>query len=78
LVPYCTFGAAKGIDPALLDKVRKSLLELTLDDTTKIDGERLKVLKAAWIDGFEWLLDSDYDPVRDMARRTNMPPYQNF
>jgi phosphonate transport system substrate-binding protein len=78
LVPYCTFGAAAGTDPQVVSKLRQALLELTPAATAEVDGERLKVLKAAWIDGFEELLDSDYDPIRDMARRVNMPPYQNY
>jgi phosphonate transport system substrate-binding protein len=78
IVPYCTFGAAKGIDPGIMRKVRQSLLELKPADTVEIGGERVKVLKAAGIDGYEELLDSDYNPIRDMARRVNMPPYQKY
>lgn len=78
IVPYCTFGAAKGIDPGIMKKVRQALLELKPADTVEIGGERIKVLKAAGIDGYEELLDSDYNPIRDMARRVNMPPYQKF
>jgi len=78
LVPYCTFGAAGTTDPQLVKKVRKALVELKPSDTVEIDGERIKVLDAAWIDGFEELLDSDYDQLREMARRANMPPYQKF
>lgn len=78
LIPYCTFGAAKNTDPKLVEKVRKALLELKPTDTVEIDGERVKVMKAAWIDGFEELLDKDYDVIRDMARRVNMPPYQKY
>lgn len=78
LIPYCTFGAAKDTDPKLAEKVRKALLELKPTDTVEIDGERVKVMKAAWIDGFEELLDKDYDVIRDMARRVNMPPYQTY
>ncbi len=78
LIPYCTFGSAKETDPELVTKVRKALLALTPETTVAIDGEQVKVLKAAWIDGFEDLQDRDYDLVRDMARRTNMPPYQVF
>ena len=47
-------------------------------DTAVVDGEQLKVMKAAWIDGYEELLDSDYDPIREMAKRVNMPPYQKY
>ncbi|OHB29445.1 MAG: ABC transporter substrate-binding protein [Desulfuromonadaceae bacterium GWC2_58_13] len=78
IVPYCTFGAAPDLDPVIFAKVRQALLELTPTDTVEIDGERVKVLKAAWVDGFEELLDSDYDPIREMARRVNMPPYQTY
>lgn len=78
IVPYCTFGAAKGIDPGIVRKVRQALVELKPDATVDIDGERVKVLRSAWVDGYEELLDSDYNPVRDMARRANMPPYQNY
>jgi phosphonate transport system substrate-binding protein len=77
-IPYCTFGVAKGTDPALVKKVKDALLALKPEDTAEVDGERLKVLKAAWIDGYEELLDSDYDPIREMAKRVNMPPYQKY
>ncbi len=78
LVPYCTFGAARETDPALVEKVSRVLRELKPTDTVEIDGERVKVLGAAWIDGFEELLDSDYDGLREMARRANMPPYEKY
>lgn len=78
LIPYCTFGAAANVDSALVEKVKKALLELKPADTAEVDGERLKILKSAWIDGYEALVDKDFDPVRDMARRVNMPPYQKF
>jgi len=35
-------------------------------------------MKAAWIDGFEELTDKDYDIIREMAKRVNMPPYQQY
>lgn len=78
LIPYCTFGAAATTDPALVAKVKKALLELKATDSAEVDGEKLTVLKAAWIDGYEELTDKDYDPVREMAKRVNMPPYQKF
>jgi phosphonate transport system substrate-binding protein len=77
-IPYCTFGASKDVDAKLAEDFRKALVELTPKSTVEINGEVLKVLDAAWIDGFETLLDRDYDPIRAMARRTNMPPYQEF
>lgn len=78
LIPYCTFGAAAHVDAELLRKLQQALLDLTPETTVEFAGERVKVLKAAWIDGFEPLLDRDYDPIRAMARRANMPPYQKF
>jgi len=78
LVPYCTFGAAAEVDPDLVARFQKALLELTPESTALVDGERVKVLKAAWIDGFGELQDNDYDVLRDQLRRVNMPPYQKF
>jgi phosphonate transport system substrate-binding protein len=78
IIPYCTFGASKDVDAELAEKFRKVLVELTPETTVEIDGETIKVLDSAWVDGFETLLDQDYDPIRDMARRVNMPPYQEF
>lgn len=77
-IPYCTFAAAKGTDPGLVKKVKDALLSLQQADLAYVDGERIKVLKAAGIDGYEELLDSDYDPIRGMAKRVNMPPYQKY
>jgi ABC-type phosphate/phosphonate transport system substrate-binding protein len=77
-IPYCTFAAAKGTDPDLVKKVKEALFALKPTDTAVVDGEQLKVLKAAWIDGYEELRDSDYDPIREMAKRANMPPYQKY
>lgn len=77
-IPYCTFASAKGTDPALVKKVKDALMNLKPSDTGEVDGERLKVLKAAWIDGYEDLLDSDYNIIREMAKRVNMPPYQKY
>lgn len=78
LIPYCTFGAAAKTDPALVEKVRSALLSLKPSDMVDVDGERVQVLKAAWIDGYEALADKEYDAVREMAKRAKMPPYQNL
>jgi phosphonate transport system substrate-binding protein len=78
IIPYCTFGVGKDVDAKVVDKVRKALAALTPASTAEVDGERVKVLKAAWVDGFEELLDSDFDPLREMARRAKMPPYEEY
>lgn len=77
-IPYCTFGVGKDVDPALVRKVKEALMSLKPSDTAVVDGEQIKVLKAAWIDGYEELLDSDYDPIREMAKRVNVAPYQKY
>ncbi len=78
IFPYCTFGARKDVDKQLVQKFQQALVELTHADTVDYQGEQLKVLASAWIDGFEALEDSDYNLLREMAKRANMPPYQEF
>lgn len=78
IFPYCTFGARNDLDPALIKRFQQTLVNLTDADTVDYQGETLKVLASAWIDGFEALQDSDYDELREMAKRANMPPYQEF
>ncbi|RME35012.1 MAG: phosphate/phosphite/phosphonate ABC transporter substrate-binding protein [Deltaproteobacteria bacterium] len=78
IFPYCTFSAAADVDASLVARVRQALLELTPATTVDLDGEQVKVLKATWVDGYEGLSDKDYDILRQMARRANMPPYQQF
>ncbi|PLX98482.1 MAG: ABC transporter substrate-binding protein [Desulfuromonas sp.] len=78
VIPYCTFGAASSIPEEMVSRFRKALLAITPETTVKYNGETLKVLDSAWISGFEQLSDSDYDPIRRMARNANMPPYQEF
>jgi ABC-type phosphate/phosphonate transport system substrate-binding protein len=78
LIPYCTFVSSEKADPKLVAKVRQALLELKPADTVELNGERVKVMKAAWVDGYEELPVSAYDPIREMARRTNMPPFQKL
>jgi len=78
IFPYCTFGASKDVDPELVQRFRKALVALTAETTVDFGGEKVQVLKSAWVDGFEQLLDSDYDNLRGMAKRANMPPYQEF
>jgi phosphonate transport system substrate-binding protein len=78
IIPYCTFGAGKDVDPKLAEKFRQALINLTKEQTVRYGGEDLKVLASAWVDGYETLPDSDYDQLREMAKRANMPPYQVY
>ena len=43
-----------------------------------MDGEVLKVLKSAGIDGFEPLEEGDFEPLRVMARESKLPPYAEY
>jgi phosphonate transport system substrate-binding protein len=78
LIPYCNFGVTQKVDDAFANRFKKVLLGLKKDDTVEVDGEVVKVLVRAMVDGYEDIQDKDFDPVRDMAKRTNMPPYQRF
>jgi len=77
-IPYCNFGVTQKIDPAFAQKFKQTILELTPTTTVEYEGETVKVLSRALVDGFEDAKDSDFDVVREMAKRVNMPPYQKF
>ncbi len=78
LIPYCTLSISPGVSGELVEAFQKALLEITRDTTAPVGKENLLVLDRALVDGFQILDDSDYDHIREMARRTNMPPYQEF
>ena len=77
-IPYCNFGVTQKVDEALAKKFKKAVLALTPDDTVEIDGEKVRVLKRALVDGYVDIADGDFNVVRDLARKTNMPPYQTY
>lgn len=77
-IPYCNFGAAQKVDDAFAKRFKKAVLDIKKDDTVKIGGEVIRVLERANIDGYEQVKDSDFNVVREMAKRTNMPPYQKY
>ncbi len=77
-IPYCVFGVGPDVAPETARKIRSLLLNLLPEDTAEVDGEVLSVLRRAKVDGFVPITDSDFDRVREMARKTNMPPYQKF
>jgi len=78
LVPYCTFAASRDLPPEVVERVRNALLKLTPEQTVEIDGERVRVLKSAWVDGYEALPDTAYDTLREMARKSAMPPFERY
>ncbi len=77
-IPYCVFGAAPSLPAEARDRVSSLLLNLTPAVTAEVEGERLKVLKAAQVDGFVPVADGDFDRVREMARRAKLPPFGEF
>ena len=77
-IPYCNFGVTQKIDEALARKFKSTVLAITEDDTVEINGETIKVLERALVSGYVDIENSDFDVVREMAKRTNMPPYQKY
>ncbi|MBI5665447.1 MAG: phosphate/phosphite/phosphonate ABC transporter substrate-binding protein [Nitrospirae bacterium] len=77
-IPYCTFGYTQKVEDQFAERFKKALLELKESDTVEIDGETVSILKRARLDGFAGVKDEDYNIVRDIAKRTNMPPYQKY
>ncbi|OGR01254.1 MAG: hypothetical protein A2511_15140 [Deltaproteobacteria bacterium RIFOXYD12_FULL_50_9] len=78
LIPYCNFAVTQRVDDALAREFKKNLLAITEKDTVEINGETVKVLARASLQGIADITDKDFDIVREMAKRTNMPPYQQY
>jgi len=76
--PYCNFSAGQGTDEELIAQVKEALLKLDKNTTVEVGGETVKVLKAASIDGYQNITDEDFDIIRKMAKRADMPPYQTY
>lgn len=77
-IPYCNFGVTQKIDDAFAKRFKQALLDIKKGDTVEVAGEVVRILDRAKVDGYEDIRDSDFDIVRDMAKRTNMPPYQRY
>ncbi len=77
-MPYCNFGVTQKVDEGLAKRFKEAVLGLTKNDTVEINGEKVRVLDRANIDGYEPIQDRDFDGLREMAKRTNMPPYQRY
>jgi phosphonate transport system substrate-binding protein len=77
-IPYCNFGVTQKVEDAFAKRFKQVLLNLKKEDTIEIDGEVVNVMERAQIDGYADVQDKDFDAVREMAKRTNMPPYQRF
>ncbi len=77
-VPYCVFGISPQVAESVRNRIRSALMNLTKDMTVAVEDEVLSILKAADVDGFVPIKDGDFDRLREMARKTNMPPYQEY
>ena len=77
-VPYCVFSAAPTLSESSFEAIRKALFAITDETVAAVDGEVLKVLKSAMVDGFVPLEEREFDQVRTMARRCNLPPYEKY
>lgn len=77
-IPYCNFAVTQKIDPSFAARFKQTILALTPNTTVEYEGETIKVLSRALVDGYEDAKDEDFDVVREMAKRVNMPPYQKY
>jgi ABC-type phosphate/phosphonate transport system substrate-binding protein len=66
------------VDRGLAKKVKQILLDLKRDETVLVNGEVLKVLDSAWLDGFVEADNSEYDTIRERLKRCNMAPYKKY
>jgi hypothetical protein len=66
------------VDRGLAKKVKKILLDLKQDETVLVNGEVLRVLGSAWLDGFVAADDGEYDTIRERLKRCNMAPYKKY
>lgn len=78
LVPYCVFSAAPTLAAETFLKIQRALFALKEEATAAVDGEVLKVLKGAGVDGYVPLREEEFDTVRAMAKRCNLPPYAKY
>ena len=66
------------VDRGLARKVKETLVNLRKDETVLVNGEVLRVLESAWLDGFVEADDSEYDSIRKRLKRCNMEPYKEY
>ncbi len=78
LVPYCVFSAAANLPESTFQQIRRTLFAVNAETVATVDGEVLKVLKSALVEGFVPLEEKEFDFVRTMAKRCNLPPYDKY
>jgi ABC-type phosphate/phosphonate transport system substrate-binding protein len=77
-VPNCTFFALPHVDANTANQVRQALLSLSGNEFVEVNGERLNVLKRDGVRGYIPALDGEFDVLRKMAKRANLPPYEKY
>lgn len=77
-IPYCVFSASPALDAGTFARIRTALFAITPETTAAVDGEVLKVLKAAGVEGFVPLEEREFEPILEMARRCNLPPFEKY
>ncbi|HEY6000233.1 MAG TPA: phosphate/phosphite/phosphonate ABC transporter substrate-binding protein [bacterium] len=77
-VPYCVFSAAPTLPESTVEDVRTALFAVNADTVAAVDGEVRKVLRSALVSGFVPLREEEFEPVRAMAKRCNLPPYAKY
>jgi len=78
LVPYCVFSAAPTLPASTFERLRQVLFAVAPETVAAVDGEVLKVLRSALVDGFVPLEEKEFDVIRTMAKRCNLPPYEKY
>ncbi len=66
------------VDRGLAQKVKTILLNLRKDETVLVNGEVLRVLERAWVQGFVGADDKEYDSIRERLKLCNMAPYRKY
>ena len=66
------------VDRGLARKVKETLLNLKKDETVLVNGEVLRVLESAWLDGFVEADNSEFDLIRERLKRCNMAPNKKY
>lgn len=65
--PGWVYSARKGLDPDVVERIRRAMFRLTMTREDQAD-----ILRTAGMRGIISAQDKDYDPVRDLARKIGM------
>jgi len=77
-VPNCTVYALPQADGKSTAAVREALFSLSPSDFVAVNGERLNVLQRDGVTGYVPAQDGEFDVLRRMAKRANLPPYERY